>query len=349
MRKVIFGNKYWVEKTRTVKAKSAKGVNALSLTSRINLIDERWTLHDLKDGVIDGKGRPYVAPEWKEQDNRDIDATEGLERNQKEEAEDLAQEILDKRDDPNDPVWEQGQTSGEGAEKKAEEKRKLDEDQKRANEEKMNRKKKAKEAEQRQKARKVVSDKKKDDAKDENKFEVKKHVDKSGRYHQKEDKEEKQKKKQNKDEEVRERKFILVNGKLVEFFEGALIWERMSMTARRLHGVGLFHCQMPLNGSFRMISWMCISNDCTDNTCATLRKRGARRFKETCWPHVQEACESLRRLNPMLEDGFAWVSIDGLRPLAWIETIWSKRAKLSFLRARDRLARSRWQNCCRKV
>ena len=133
MRKVVFGNKYWVEKTRALKAKNAKGVNALSLTSRINRKDELWTVHELKDGAIDGRGRPYIAPEWKQHDTRDVDATEGLENNQKMEADDLAQEILDKKDNPNDPVWgEEDENMSEGAKaKKAEEKKRLEEEQER--------------------------------------------------------------------------------------------------------------------------------------------------------------------------------------------------------------------------
>ena len=223
LRKVIFGIKYWVEKTRNLKAKNAKGVNALSFTSRINRKDELWTLQDLKDGVIDGRGRPYITPEWVEQEDQHLNNTESLEQGQKAEADDLAQAVLDKKDDPN-TMWEEGDDDlSEGAKaKKAEEMKKLKEDQEQAKAAKSSRKNKAKEAEQRQKARKVVSEKKKEDGKDENKFEVKKHVDKSGRYHQKEDEDEKEKRKKDKGEEVRERRFILVNGKLVEFIEGGI-------------------------------------------------------------------------------------------------------------------------------
>ena len=64
IRKCIFGIPWWVEKSRIIKSKKSKGFASMSLLSRQNLLSERYTMNELKDSVVDAKGRPLNIQPW---------------------------------------------------------------------------------------------------------------------------------------------------------------------------------------------------------------------------------------------------------------------------------------------
>jgi hypothetical protein len=65
-RKIFFGIKYWVEKTRLLKKSNATGFARMKGLSSINAVDERWTNTDLRDPVVDDRGKPIVTSVWVE-------------------------------------------------------------------------------------------------------------------------------------------------------------------------------------------------------------------------------------------------------------------------------------------
>lgn len=64
MRKCIFGIKYWVDKSRHMKADRAKGLDNMTLLFRMNLDSENFTNIDLLDPVVDERGRAVITPAY---------------------------------------------------------------------------------------------------------------------------------------------------------------------------------------------------------------------------------------------------------------------------------------------
>ena len=229
MRKVIFGVKYWVEKTRAVKSKHAKGLDNLSFSSRININDEKWTVVDLKDPVIDGRNRPISTQLWQDDVGTKDDAKKGLDINEAAEVDDLAQELLDAKDQ-DDPMWKKGddELTEEEKKRKAEEEARIKKEQEETEKSKNSRRGKNKDAEMRQKQRKEEKEaaaKKETEIK--NPHEVaaasKKKGAQGGAGDGKNDKGDKSKKTEDEESSLRQRNFILVNGKLQEFRGNQLV------------------------------------------------------------------------------------------------------------------------------
>ncbi len=63
-RKICMGIKYWVEKSRQIKKNRATGLSRLTTQGRINVDDEKFTLLDLRDPVVDQRGKPVITSAW---------------------------------------------------------------------------------------------------------------------------------------------------------------------------------------------------------------------------------------------------------------------------------------------
>lgn len=61
LRKCLFGIKYWVEKSRHIKADNARGLDNLALLFRMNLDAENFAGIDLLDPVVDERGKPVLT------------------------------------------------------------------------------------------------------------------------------------------------------------------------------------------------------------------------------------------------------------------------------------------------
>ena len=63
-RKVCMNIKYWVEKSRQIKKARATGLSRLTSQGKINVEDEKFTLLDLRDPVVDERGKPVITSAW---------------------------------------------------------------------------------------------------------------------------------------------------------------------------------------------------------------------------------------------------------------------------------------------
>ena len=104
LRKVCFGIKYWVERTRIVKKNRATGIGQrLTTLKNINLDSEKFTSIELKDPVIDLAGKPMKTQAHVEYQNTDL-AVKTLDAAENQDFQDAAREIFESAISDDDPV-----------------------------------------------------------------------------------------------------------------------------------------------------------------------------------------------------------------------------------------------------